>query len=79
MNDCISRQAVLRLIDSYGGIDLKARQDMLKIIQKMPSVTPTLKECDDCISRQAIDEIKEIMTDSMSISRKLSHRKVRDK
>ena len=41
MNDCISRQAVLNLIDMYGGIDYKARQDMLKIIQNMPSAIPT--------------------------------------
>lgn len=40
-NDCISRQEVLYLINSYGGIDYKARQDMLKIIQNKPSITPT--------------------------------------
>ena len=63
MSDLIDRQAVLNLIGSYGGIDLKARQDMLKIIQKMPSVTPTertghwimdrqreTRQCDKCMT-----------------------------
>ena len=55
MSDCISRQEVLHLIGSYGGIDYKARQDMLKIIQNKPSVTPT----QDCISRQAVLDLAE--------------------
>lgn len=39
-DDCISRQEVINLIDSYGGIDYQARQDMIKIIKKKPSIKP---------------------------------------
>ena len=49
--DAISRQAVINLISSYGGIDYRARQDMIKIIKKKPSVTPThgkMLVCPNC-------------------------------
>ena len=50
MNDCISRQAVLDIIDKWYP---QKTPRMIKMISELPSVTPTLKECDDCISRQA--------------------------
>lgn len=59
--DCISREAVIRLVEQYPSIIGNRCSGLISDIKHLPPVTPSynsikteLKSCEDCISRQAV-------------------------
>ena len=59
--DCISREAVIRLVEQYPNIIGNRCSGLIADIKHLPSVTPSynsikteLKPCEDCVSREAV-------------------------